>query len=52
LVRDAIDSVYKKKDKLEQRRKVALSAYQEGFISLVKMIKSGFYSPIKSLKDI
>ena len=37
LVRDALDEVYKKKDKLEKRRQVALSAYEEGFISLGKL---------------
>jgi predicted HTH domain antitoxin len=37
LVRDAIDIAYKKKDALEQRRQVALAAYQEGFISLGKL---------------
>ena len=29
LVRDALDEVYEKKDELEQRRQVALSAYRE-----------------------
>ena len=37
LVRDALDIVYKKKDRIEQRKQVALSAYQEGFISLGKL---------------
>lgn len=37
LVRDALDIVYKKKDKLEKRRQVAISAYNEGFISLGKL---------------
>ncbi|MBM3298012.1 MAG: hypothetical protein FJY83_10505 [Candidatus Aminicenantes bacterium] len=37
LVREAIDSSYKRKDPLEERRRVALSAYQEGFISLGKL---------------
>lgn len=37
LVRDALDMAYRKKDALEQRRQVALSAYQEGFISLGKL---------------
>ena len=37
LVRDALDVVYKKKDTLEQRKQVALNAYQEGFISLGKI---------------
>ena len=37
LVRDAIDTVYQKKDSLEQRRNVAFNAYREGFISLGKL---------------
>ncbi len=37
LVRDALQQVYRKKDKLEQRREVALHAYQERFISLGKL---------------
>jgi predicted HTH domain antitoxin len=37
LVRDALDVVYRKKDPIEQRREVALSAYREGFISLGKL---------------
>ena len=37
LVREALDVVYRKKDPVEQRREVALSAYREGFISLGKL---------------
>jgi len=37
LVRDALDVVYGKKDRLEKRRQVAMSAYGEGFISLGKL---------------
>lgn len=37
LVRDALDTTYKKKDALEQRKSVALNAYREGFISLGKL---------------
>ncbi len=37
LVRDALDVVYGKKDRLEQRRQVAISAYSESFISLGKL---------------
>ncbi|MFO7981401.1 MAG: UPF0175 family protein [Candidatus Aminicenantes bacterium] len=48
LVRDAIDSVYKKKDKLEHRRQVALSAYQEGFISLGKLSEVLGLDPIST----
>jgi len=48
LVRDAIDSAYKKKDKLEHRRQVALSAYQEGFISLGKLAEVLGLDPIST----
>lgn len=37
LVREAIETVYKKKDSLEQRRTVAFNAYREGFIGLGKL---------------
>lgn len=37
LVRDAIDIVYQKKNGLDQRKSVALNAYQQGFISLGKL---------------
>lgn len=48
LVRDAIDTVYGKKDALEQRKKVALSAYQEGFISLGKLAEVLGLDPISA----
>jgi len=48
LVRDALDEVYKKKDKLEKRRQVALSAYQEGFISLGKLAEVLGLDPIST----
>ena len=48
LVRDALDEVYRKKDKLEQRRQVALSAYQEGFISLGKLAEVLGLDPISA----
>lgn len=37
LVREALDSTYKKKNILEHRKYVALDAYQEGIISLGKL---------------
>ena len=46
LVREALDAVYKKQDKLEQRRQVALSAYKEGFISLGKLAEVLGLDPI------
>jgi predicted HTH domain antitoxin len=48
LVRDALDTVYKKRDKLEQRRQVALSAYSEGFISLGKLAEVLGLDPISA----
>jgi predicted HTH domain antitoxin len=48
LVRDALDTVYEKKDALEKRRNVALSAYQEGFISLGKLAEVLGLDPISA----
>ncbi len=48
LVRDAIDVVYKKKDPLEERRQVALHAFQEGFISLGKLAEVLGLDPIST----
>ena len=48
LVRDALDTVYKKKDALDQRREVALSAYQEGFISLGKLAEVLGLDPVSA----
>lgn len=48
LVRDAIDIAYKKKDALEQRRQVALAAYQEGFISLGKLAEVLGLDPVSA----
>jgi predicted HTH domain antitoxin len=48
LVRDALDEVYEKKDALEKRRQVALSAYEEGFISLGKLAEVLGLDPISA----
>ncbi len=48
LVRDALETVYEKKDKVEQRRQVALSAYQEGFISLGKLAEVLGLDPVSA----
>jgi predicted HTH domain antitoxin len=48
LVRDALDTVYGKKDALEERRKVALSAYEEGFISLGKLAEVLGLDPVSA----
>lgn len=50
LVRDALDVVYKKKDRLEQRRQVAVSAYSEGFISLGKLAEVLGLDPVSTRK--
>ena len=50
LVRDALDIVYKKKDRLEQRRQVALSAYKEGFISIGKLAEVLGLDPVSTRK--
>jgi predicted HTH domain antitoxin len=54
LVRDALDVVYKKKDRLEHRRQVAVGAYSEGFISLGKLAEVLGLDPVSTrnyLKD-
>lgn len=48
LVRDALDVVYKKKDRLEQRRQVASDAYCEGFISLGKLAEVLGLDPVSA----
>lgn len=48
LVRDAIDVVYKKRDPLEERRHVALHAFQEGFISLGKLAEVLGLDPVST----
>lgn len=37
LVRESLDTTYKRKNKIEHRREVALEAYKEGFISIGKL---------------
>ena len=46
LVREAVDSTYKKKDAVEERKKIALGAYREGFISLGKLAEILGLDPI------
>jgi predicted HTH domain antitoxin len=48
LVREAVDASYKKKDSLEQRKQVALSAYKEGFISLGKLAEVLGLDPVSA----
>lgn len=37
LVREALDKTYAKKDRYEQRKFIAIEAYEEGFISIGKL---------------
>lgn len=37
LVRGALDATYKKKNRIEHARQIALEAYKEGFISIGKL---------------
>ena len=48
LVRDALDVVYRKKDPVQQRMEVALSAYGEGFISLGKVAEVLGLDPVSA----
>lgn len=48
LVREALDASYKKKDPLEKRKQVALSAYKEGFISLGKLAEVLGVDPVSA----
>jgi predicted HTH domain antitoxin len=50
LVREALNVVYEKKDALEERKRVALSAYQEGLISLGKLAEVLGLDPISARK--
>lgn len=46
LVREAIDTTYGAKDKMEKRRETAIGAYQEGLISLGKLAEVLGLDPI------
>ena len=46
LIREAVDHVYQGKDTLEQRRRIALEAYKEGFISLGRLSEILGLSPL------
>jgi len=48
LVREAVDSVYGKKDTLDKRREVALGAYREGFISIGKLAEILGIDPVSA----
>ncbi len=37
LIREAVDTTYKKESSLERRKSIAIDAYEEGFISLGKL---------------
>mgnify|MGYP001053340668 CR=1 FL=1 len=46
LVREAVDTAYKKRDPIEERRAIALGAYKEGFISLGKLAEIMGLDPV------
>ena len=48
MVRDAVDKAYKKKDFLEKRKQIAVSAYVEGFISLGKLAEVLGLDPVSA----
>jgi predicted HTH domain antitoxin len=48
LVREAVDHSYNRTDPLEERRGVAIRAYQEGFISLGKLAEALGVDPISA----
>jgi len=48
LVREALDVVYRRRDAVERRRQVALSAYEEGFISLGKLAEVLGLNPVSA----
>jgi len=48
LVREAVDRSYQKSDVLEERREIAVRAYQEGLISLGKVAEVLGVDPISA----
>jgi len=48
MVREAIDKTYKKKNSLEKRKQIAISAYGEGFISLEKLAEVLGLDPVST----
>ncbi len=52
LVREAVDQSYQKKDVLEERRDIAVRAYQEGLISLGKVAEVLGLDPISARQYI
>lgn len=48
LVREALDVVYRRNDAVERRRQVAISAYEEGFISLGKLAEVLGLDPVSA----
>ena len=48
MVRDSVDQTYKRKDSLEKRKQVAISAYLEGFISLGKLAEVLGLDPVST----
>lgn len=55
LVREAVDTTYRKKDAVDERKQIALGAYREGFISLGKLAEILGLDPVSArlyLKDL
>jgi predicted HTH domain antitoxin len=52
LVREAVDQSYQKKDVLEERRDIAVRAYQEGLISFGKVAEVLGLDPISARQYI
>ena len=48
LVREAVDTTYRKKDAVDERRQIALGAYREGFISLGKLAEILGLDPVSA----
>ncbi|MCX6560712.1 MAG: UPF0175 family protein [Candidatus Aminicenantes bacterium] len=48
LVREAIDTTYGAKNRLEQRKEIALNAYREGLISLGKLAEVIGLDPVSA----
>ncbi len=48
LVREAVDTAYRRQDRLDERRKIAVGAYREGFISLGKVAEVLGLDPVSA----
>ncbi|MCC7201176.1 MAG: UPF0175 family protein [Nitrospirae bacterium] len=48
LIREAVDHIYQEEDVLEKRRRIALEAYQEGFLSMGRLSEILGMSPVSA----